>query len=194
MDGTRRKWLALALLCTVQFMVVLDIAVVNVALPSIQTDLGFSQENLQWVISAYALLFGGFLLLGGRAADLFGRRRVFRTGLIVFSLASLLSGLAWSEGALIGSRALQGLGSAIISPAALSILTTTFAEGRERNSALGAWGAVGAFGAVAGVLLGGILTDLLSWQWIFFVNLSVGATAFTIAPRLLAESRDARGQ
>jgi EmrB/QacA subfamily drug resistance transporter len=189
-----RKRLALALLCTVQFMVVLDVAIVNVALPSIQRDLGFSQENLQWVISAYALLFGGFLLLGGRAADLFGRRRVFRAGLIVFSVASLLSGLAWSEGALIGSRALQGLGSAIISPAALSILTTTFAEGRERNSALGAWGAVGAFGAVAGVLLGGILTDLLSWQWIFFVNLPVGVTAFAIAPLLLAESRDARGQ
>jgi EmrB/QacA subfamily drug resistance transporter len=189
-----RKRLALALLCTVQFMVVLDVAIVNVALPSIQRDLGFSQENLQWVISAYALLFGGFLLLGGRAADLFGRRRVFRTGLIVFSVASLLSGLAWSEGALIGSRALQGLGSAIISPAALSILTTTFAEGRERNSALGAWGAVGAFGAVAGVLLGGILTDLLSWQWIFFVNLPVGVAAFAIAPLLLAESRDARGQ
>jgi EmrB/QacA subfamily drug resistance transporter len=189
-----RKRLALALLCTVQFMVVLDVAIVNVALPSIQRDLGFSQENLQWVISAYALLFGGFLLLGGRAADLFGRRRVFRAGLIVFTVASLLSGLAWSEGALIGSRALQGLGSAIISPAALSILTTTFAEGRERNSALGAWGAIGAFGAVAGVLLGGILTDLLSWQWIFFVNLPVGVAAFAIAPLLLAESRDARGQ
>ena len=190
----RRKWLALALLGAVQFMVVLDLAIVNVALPSIQRDLGFSQENLQWVISAYALLFGGFLLLGGRAADLLGRRRVFRVGLIVFSVASLLSGLAWSEGALIGSRALQGLGSAIISPAALSILTTTFAEGRERNTALGAWGAVGAFGAVAGVLLGGILTDLLSWQWIFFVNLPVGIAAFAVAPLLLAESRDARGR
>ena len=189
-----RKRLALALLCTVQFMVVLDVAIVNVALPSIQRDLGFSQENLQWVISAYALLFGGFLLLGGRAADLLGRRRVFRAGLIVFSVASLLSGLAWSEGALIGSRALQGLGSAIISPAALSILTTTFAEGRERNMALGAWGAIGAFGAVAGVLLGGILTDLLSWPWIFFVNVPVGVAAFAVAPLLLAESRDARGQ
>src|SRR5437868_1248227 len=125
----RRKWLALALLSAVQFMVVLDIAIVNVALPSIQTDLGFSQENLQWVISAYALLFGGFLLLGGRAADLLGRRRVFMIGIVVFSIASLLSGLAWSEGALIGARAAQGLGAAIISPAALSILTTTFAEG-----------------------------------------------------------------
>src|SRR4051794_2325589 len=191
MDGTRRKWLALALLCTVQFMVVLDIAVVNVALPSIQTDLGFSQENLQWVISAYALLFGGFLLLGGRAADLLGRRRVFLVGLVVFTAASLLSGLAWSEGALIASRGLQGFGAAIVSPAALSILTTTFAEGSERNTALGAWGGVGAFGAVAGVLLGGVLTDLLSWQWIFFVNAPVGVGAFLLAPVLLSESRDA---
>ena len=187
-----RKRLALALLCTVQFMVVLDVAIVNVALPSIQHDLGFSQANLQWVISAYALLFGGFLLLGGRAADLVGRRRMFRAGLIVFGVASLLSGLAWSDGALIVSRGLQGLGSAIISPAALSILTTTFAEGRERNAALGAWGAVGAFGAVAGVLLGGVLTDLLSWQWVFYVNVPVSVAAFAIAPRLLAESRDAR--
>src|SRR5215213_4290824 len=187
-----RKRLALAFLCTVQFMVLLDVAIVNVALPSIQHDLGFSQANLQWVISAYALLFGGFLLLGGRAADLVGRRRMFRAGLIVFGVASLLSGLAWSDGALIVSRGLQGLGSAIISPAALSILTTTFAEGRERNAALGAWGAVGAFGAVAGVLLGGVLTDLLSWQWVFYVNVPVSVAAFAIAPRLLAESRDAR--
>jgi EmrB/QacA subfamily drug resistance transporter len=191
MTAARRKWSALALLCTVQFMVVLDIAIVNVALPSIQTDLGFSQENLQWVISAYALLFGGFLLLGGRAADLLGRRRVFLAGIVVFTLASLLSGLAWSDGALIAARALQGLGAAIISPAALSILTTTFSEGRERNQALGAWGAVGAFGAVAGVLLGGILTDLLSWEWIFYVNAPVGVGAFLLAPILLGESRDA---
>src|SRR6185437_11299848 len=194
MDGTRRKWLALALLCTVQFMVVLDIAVVNVALPSIQTDLGFSQENLQWVISAYALLFGGFLLLGGRAADLLGRRRVFMVGIVVFGIASLLSGFAWSEGSLIGARALQGLGAAVISPAALSILTTTFKEGPERNTALGAWGAVGAFGAVAGVLLGGILTDLLSWQWIFYVNAPVAVIGFLLAPRLLDESRDAKAR
>jgi EmrB/QacA subfamily drug resistance transporter len=185
-----RKWLALALLCTVQFMVVLDIAIVNVALPSIQTDLGFSPENLQWVISAYALLFGGFLLLGGRAADLLGRRRIFLAGIVVFTAASVLSGLAWSENALIGARALQGLGAAIISPAALSILTTTFAEGSERNTALGAWGAVGAFGAVAGVLLGGVLTELLSWQWIFYANAPVGVAAFALTPLLLAESRD----
>src|SRR5215217_1556302 len=189
-----RKRLALALLCTVQFMVVLDVAIVNVALPSIQHDLGFSQANLQWVISAYALLFGGFLLLGGRAADLVGRRRMFRAGLIVFGVASLLSGLAWSDGALIVSRGLQGLGSAIISPAALSILTTTFAEGRERNAALGAWGAVGAFGAVAGVLLGGVLTDALSWEWIFFVNVPVGLLGLVLAPFLLNESRDARAK
>jgi MFS family permease len=191
---SRNKWLALALLCGVQFMVVLDIAVVNVALPSIQTDLGFSQENLQWVISAYALFFGGFLLLGGRAADLLGRRRVFLVGIVVFSAASLLSGMAWSEGSLIAARALQGLGAAIISPAALSILTTTFEEGPERNTALGAWGAVGAFGAVAGVLLGGILTDLLSWEWIFYVNVPVGVVGFVLAPILLAESRDAHAR
>jgi EmrB/QacA subfamily drug resistance transporter len=188
----RRKWLALALLSAVQFMVVLDIAIVNVALPSIKDDLGFSQENLQWVISAYALVFGGFLLLGGRAADLLGRRRIFLAGLVVFTIASLLAGLAWSEASLIGARAFQGLGAAIISPAALSILSTTFAEGRERNIALGVWGAVGGFGAAAGVLLGGILTDALSWEWIFFVNVPVGAAAFALTPVLLTESRDAR--
>jgi EmrB/QacA subfamily drug resistance transporter len=187
----RRKWLALALLSVVQFMVVLDIAIVNVALPSIQVDLGFSQQNLQWVISAYALVFGGFLLLGGRAADLLGRRRIFLAGLILFTLASLFAGLAWSEASLISARALQGLGAAVITPAALSILSTTFVEGRERNIALGVWGAVGGFGAAAGVLLGGILTDALSWSWIFFVNVPVGVTAFVLAPILLKESRDA---
>jgi EmrB/QacA subfamily drug resistance transporter len=187
----RRKWLALALLSAVQFMVVLDVAIVNVALPSIKVDLGFSQEDLQWVISAYALVFGGFLLLGGRAADLLGRRRVFLAGLVVFTLASLLAGLAWSEASLIGARAIQGLGAAIISPAALSILSTTFREGRERNIALGVWGAVGGFGAAAGVLLGGVLTETLSWSWIFFVNVPVGVLAFVLAPRLLDESRDA---
>jgi EmrB/QacA subfamily drug resistance transporter len=190
--SAQRKWLALALLSVVQFMVVLDIAIVNVALPSIQVDLGFSQENLQWVISAYALVFGGFLLLGGRAADLLGRRRIFLLGVVVFTLASLLAGLAWSEASLITARALQGLGAAIITPAALSILSTTFAEGRDRNIALGVWGAVGGFGAAAGVLLGGILTDALSWEWIFFVNIPVGVIAFALAPVLLSESRDAR--
>jgi EmrB/QacA subfamily drug resistance transporter len=187
----RRKWLALGLLSVVQFMIVLDIAIVNVALPSIQADLGFSQENLQWVISAYALVFGGFLLLGGRAADLLGRRRIFIAGLVIFSLASLLAGLAWSEGSLIGARALQGFGAAIIAPAALSILSTTFTEGRERNIALGVWGAVGGFGGAAGVLLGGILTDSLSWEWIFFVNVPVGVAALILTPLLLTESRDA---
>ena len=186
-----RKWFALALLCVIQFMVVLDIAIVNVALPSIQVDLGFSEQNLQWVISAYALVFGGFLLLGGRAADLLGRRRIFLVGIVVFTLASLFSGLAWSESSLITARALQGLGAAVITPAALSILSTTFTEGRERNIALGAWGAVGGFGAAAGVLLGGILTDLLSWKWIFFVNVPVGLVGFVLAPVLLRESRDA---
>ena len=186
----RRKWLALALLSAVQFMVILDIAIVNVALPSIKIDLGFSQENLQWVISAYALFFGGFLLLGGRAADLLGRRRLFLAGLVLFTLSSLLAGLAWSEGSLIAARSFQGLGAAVISPAALSILSTTFTEGRERNIALGVWGAVGGFGAAAGVLLGGVLTETLSWSWIFFVNVPVGVAAFFLAPRLLDESRD----
>jgi EmrB/QacA subfamily drug resistance transporter len=172
-------------------MVVLDIAIVNVALPSIKDDLGFSQGDLQWVISAYALVFGGFLLLGGRAADMLGRRRIFLGGIAVFTVASLLAGLAWSEPSLIGARAFQGLGAAIITPAALSILSTTFAEGRERNIALGEWGAVGGFGAVAGVLLGGVLTDALSWEWIFFVNVPVGVLGFALAPVLLKESRDA---
>jgi EmrB/QacA subfamily drug resistance transporter len=193
-QSARRKWYGLGLLLLVQFMVVLDIAIVNVALPSIQTDLGFSQENLQWVISAYALFFGGFLLLGGRAADLLGRRRLFIAGLVLFTAASLVSGTAWSEEALIGARAFQGLGAAIITPAALSILTTTFAEGSERNKALGAWGAIGAFGAVAGVLLGGVLTDLLSWEWIFFVNIPVGIVGLVLTPFLIGESRDATAE
>jgi EmrB/QacA subfamily drug resistance transporter len=188
----RLKWLGLALLGAVQFMVVLDIAIVNVALPSIQKDLDFSQANLQWVISAYALVFGGFLLLGGRTADLLGRRRIFMLGLIAFTVGSLLCGLAWSETSLIGARAIQGLGAATISPAALAILMTTFSEGRERNIALGVWGAVGGFGAAAGVLLGGVLTDSLSWEWIFFVNIPVGIAAFLLAPVLLGESRDTR--
>jgi len=191
LTSDRRKWFALGLLSVVQFMIVLDIAIVNVALPSIKEDLGFSQENLQWVISAYALVFGGFLLLGGRAADLLGRRRVFTAGLVIFSLASLLAGLAWSDSSLIGARALQGFGAAIIAPAALSILSTTFTEGRERNIALGVWGAVGGFGGAAGVLLGGILTDGLSWEWIFFVNVPVSVVALVLTPLLLTESRDA---
>ncbi len=186
------KWFGLALLSAVQFMVVLDVAIVNVALPSIQTDLNFSQANLQWVISAYALVFGGFLLLGGRTADILGRRRIFIAGILAFTLGSLLCGLAWSEVSLIGARAIQGLGAAAISPAALSILMTSFREGRDRNIALGVWGAVGGFGAAAGVLLGGVLTDSLSWEWIFFVNIPVGLVALGLIPVLLSESRDSR--
>jgi EmrB/QacA subfamily drug resistance transporter len=189
-SSDKKKWYALALILAVQFMTILDIAIVNVALPSIQLDLGFSQENLQWVISAYALAFGGFLLLGGRSADLLGRRRVFMAGTVVFTVGSLLAGLAWSEASLIGARAIQGLGAATITPAALSILVATFKEGRERNIALGAWGAVGGVGAAAGVLFGGVLTDVLSWEWIFFVNVPVGAAALILAPVLLAESLD----
>jgi EmrB/QacA subfamily drug resistance transporter len=191
-DHVRRRWYGLALLCALQFMVVLDVAIVNVALPSIQVDLEFAPENLQWVLSAYALAFGGFLLLGGRAADLLGRRRILIVGAVVFTLGSLLCGLAWSDGALIAFRAFQGLGAALVSPAALSIVSTTFEEGRERNIALGAWGAVAGFGAAAGVLLGGILTDALSWEWIFFVNVPVGVVAVLLVPALLDESRDAR--
>ena len=186
----RLRWLALALLSVVQFMVVLDLAIVNVALPSIQVDLGFSQADLQWVISAYALALGGFLLLGGRAADLLGRRRAFLAGLLVFALGSLLAGLAWSEASLVGARALQGLGGAAITPAALSILSSTFVEGRERNIALSVWGAVGGLGAAAGLLTGGVLVDTLGWEWIFFLNLPVAAAALAVTPRLLRESRD----
>ncbi|HEU0246145.1 MAG TPA: MFS transporter [Gaiellaceae bacterium] len=193
-DAGRKKWFALALILAVQFMTILDIAIVNVALPSIQIDLGFSQENLQWVISAYALVFGGFLLLGGRSADLLGRRRIFMVGTVVFTVGSLLCGLAWSDESLIAFRALQGLGAATITPAALSILVATFQEGRERNIALGAWGAVGGVGAAAGVLLGGVLTDLLSWEWIFFVNVPVGVAALVLTPFLLSESLDKHGQ
>ena len=184
-----RRWLALVAIAAAQFMVVLDIAIVNVALPSIARDLHFSQASLQWVISAYAIAFGGFLLLGGRLADLWGRRRMFMVGVTLFSLSSLMCGLSWSAGSLITFRVLQGLGGAILSPAALSILMTTFAEGRERNVALGVWGAVAGSGAAAGTLLGGVLTSALSWSWIFFVNVPVGAIVVATAPLLLRESR-----
>src|SRR3954470_8249411 len=184
-----RRWLALVLLSAAQFVVVLDASIVNVALPSIQKALDFSDSNLQWVVNAYTLTFGGFLLLGGRAADLFGRRRVFIFGLFVFSLASLAGGLAQSEGWLIAARAVQGLGAAIISPAALSIVTTTFAAGDERNKARGVWGAVAGAGGAAGVLLGGILTDTLGWEWVLFVNVPIGLGAAALTPRLIAESR-----
>jgi len=184
-----RRWFALAVVVAAQFMVVLDVAIVNVALPSIKTDLNFTQESLQWVVTAYAILFGGFLLLGGRMADLLGRRRLFMAGLAIFTFASLLDGLAWSEGSLIAFRALQGLGAALLSPAALSILTTTFEEGRERNTALGVWGAASGSGGAAGVLLGGVLTSWLSWSWIFFINIPVGIAVFAVSPWLLRESR-----
>jgi EmrB/QacA subfamily drug resistance transporter len=188
-----RRWSALALIVTAQFMVILDVAVVNVALPSIKLDLHFSQANLQWVVSAYAIFFGGALLLGGRLADLLGRRRLFVGGLIVFAASSLLCGIAWSEGSLIAFRAVQGLGGALLAPAALSLLMTTFAEGRERNLALGIYGAASGSGAAAGVLLGGVLTSYLNWSWIFFVNVPVGIAAALLAPALLRESRPELG-
>src|SRR5438094_8923737 len=185
----RRRWLALAVIVTAQFMVVLDVAIVNVALPSIRTDLNFSQESLQWVITAYSILFGGALLLGGRLADLLGRRRLFVVGIALFTVSSLLDGLAWSEGSLIAFRSLQGLGAALLAPAALSILMTIFREGRERNLALGIWGAVSGSGAAAGVLLGGILVSALNWSWIFFINVPVGVLVLAVTPWLLRESR-----
>jgi EmrB/QacA subfamily drug resistance transporter len=191
LNSGRRRWLVLAVTVTAQFMVIVDVAVVNVALPAIKHDLHFSQESLQWVITAYSILFGGALLLGGRLADLLGRRRLFMAGVAVFTLGSLLSGLAWSEAALIGTRALQGLGGALLAPAALSIVVTTFREGRERNIALGVWGAASGSGGAVGVLLGGLLTSYLSWSWIFFVNLPVGVAVLAVSPWLLRESRAA---
>jgi EmrB/QacA subfamily drug resistance transporter len=184
-----RRWWALALLCSAFFMVILDVSIVNVALPSIQKDLHFSQGDLQWILSAYALTFGGFLLLGGRMADLLGRRRVFMTGVALFTAASLLCGLSSSEGMLIGARAVQGLGAAILSPAALSIISTTFQEGSERNKALGIWGAMGGSGAAVGVLMGGVLTKWLGWEWIFFVNVPVGVTVLLLVRSVVRESR-----
>jgi len=185
----RKKWLALALIVTAQFMVVLDVAIVNVALPSIKVDLHFSQESLQWVITAYAIMFGGFLMLGGRLADVLGRRRLFIAGLALFTVTSLLDGLAWSEASLIVFRSLQGIGAAMLSPAALSILTTTFTEGKERNTALGIWGAASGSGGAAGVLLGGALTSGLNWSWIFFINVPVGIVVMALTPVLLRESK-----
>src|SRR5689334_2552034 len=187
--ASRKRWYALALIVAAQFMVVLDVAIVNVALPSIRSDLGFSQESLQWVVSAYAIFFGGVLLLGGRLADLLGRRRLFVGGLVLFAASSLLCGIAWSEGSLIAFRAVQGLGGALLAPAALSLLMTTFAEGRERNLALGIYGAASGSGAAAGVLLGGVITSYLGWSWIFFVNVPVGVAAIALTPYLLRESR-----
>jgi EmrB/QacA subfamily drug resistance transporter len=189
LETPRAKNLALILLAMTQFVIVIDASIVNVALPTIGTSLHFSRADLSWVVNAYTLTFGGFLLLGGRLADLIGRRRMFISGLVLFSLASLAGGLAQSEGWLLAARAVQGLGGAIISPAALSILTTSFAEGAERNRALGVWGAVAGAGGAAGVLLGGILTSGLGWEWVLFVNVPIGLTAAVLAPRILLESR-----
>jgi EmrB/QacA subfamily drug resistance transporter len=184
-----RRWWALAVLAMAQFVTILDAAIVNVALPSIQRDLGFAQQDLQWVITAYTILFGGVLLLGGRLADLLGRRRLFVAGMLLFTAASLFNGLAWNDTSLIVGRAVQGLGAALLVPAALSVLVTIFPEGRERNRALGIWAAVTAAGGSFGLLLGGVLTDGLSWEWIFFINIPVGATVIGLAASLLPESR-----
>jgi len=191
LDTPRARNIALALLAMTQFIIVIDASIVNVALPTIGHALHFARTDLSWVVNAYTLTFGGFLLLGGRLADLAGRRRMFIGGLVLFSLASLAGGLAQSEGWLIVARAVQGLGAAIVSPAALSIITTTFAEGAERNRALGVWGAVAGAGGAAGVLLGGVLTTGLGWQWVLFVNVPIGLGCALVAPRLLAESRSA---
>ncbi|MFN8108755.1 MAG: MFS transporter [Thermoleophilia bacterium] len=184
----RGAWLVLAIVCLAQFMVVLDATIVNVALPTMQRDLHFSSGSLQWVINAYTLLFGGFLLLGGRAADLFGRRRLFLTGVVLFTAASVLDGFAQSSGQLIAARALQGLGGALVSPAALSIVTTTFPDGRLRARAMGVWAAIAVGGGAIGLLLGGILTEYASWRWVFFVNVPVGLITFLLASRRVPES------
>src|SRR5215213_8053145 len=185
-----KRWLALILLCSAQFVVVLDASIVNVALPTIGEALDFTESSLPWVVNAYVLTFGGFLLLGGRLADLLGRRRIFMIGLILFAIASLAGGLATSSGQLIAARAVQGLGGALLSPAALSIVATTFKDGAERNKALGVWGAVAGSGGAAGVLLGGVLTEYLGWEWVLWVNVPIGIAAAAIAPSLLAETRD----
>jgi len=183
-------WLVLVLVCLAQFMVILDATIVNVALPSIQADLGLSESSLQWIVNAYALLFGGFLLLGGRAGDLIGRKRVFLAGLVLFTSASFLCGVAQGETMLIVSRGLQGLGAALVSPAALSIVTTTFREGAERTKALGVWAAIAVGGGAVGLVLGGFLVETFSWPWIFFVNLPVGVAAFFLSLRFVPESKD----
>ncbi len=186
------RWLILALVCLAQFMVVLDATITNVALPSIERDLSLSQSDLQWVINGYGLLFGGFLLLGGRAADLFGRKRLFLAGIALFSLASLVCGLSDDPSMLIAARAVQGLGAALVSPAALSIITTTF-EGPDRARALGVWAAIAGGGGAFGLLLGGVLTDALSWEWIFFVNVPIGLATLVSSTRFVPESRLADG-
>ena len=190
-DHGVNAWLVLVLVCMAQFMVILDATIVNVALPSIQEDLKMSDADLQWVVNAYALTFGGFLLLGGRAGDLIGRKRVFLVGVVVFTVASLLNGLAPSSEALILFRGLQGLGAALIAPAALSIITTTFAEGAERTKAMGVWAAIAVGGGAVGLVLGGVLTTAFSWPWIFYVNVPVGIAVFIASMRIVPESKDA---
>src|SRR5437667_561583 len=189
MKADSGKWLTLAIVGAAFFMTILDVAIVNVAIPSIENDLNVTETTVQWVLIAYSITFGGVLLLGGRMADLLGRRLIFLVGLTLFTIASLICGLAGSAAELIGARAVQGLGAAIISPAALSIVTTTFREGAERNKALGIWGALGGSGAAAGVLFGGILTKYLGWEWIFFVNVPVGALVFALTYPFVPESR-----
>jgi len=189
-DHSVNPWLVLVLVCLAQFMVILDATIVNVALPSIQADLEMSESGLQWVVNAYALLFGGFLLLGGRAGDLIGRKRVFLAGLVLFTAASLLCALSTGETMLILARGLQGLGAALVSPAALSIVTTTFREGAERTKALGVWAAIAVGGGAVGLVLGGLLVETLSWPWIFFVNVPVGIAAFLVSLRYVPESKD----
>src|SRR3954447_2013505 len=179
----------LVLVAVAQFMVVLDATVVNVALPTIQSNLGFSEQNLSWVLNAYTLIFGGFLLLGGRLADALGRRRLFMSGIALFSGASLICGVSQSEGMLLVARGLQGLGGAMVSPAALSIILTTFAEGHERNRALAVWGAIAGAGGAVGLLLGGVIVQILSWRWVFFINVPIGAMVLALAPRIVPESR-----
>ena len=188
-NDSRAKWLALTVLAIAQFMVVLDVTIVNVALPAIQTDLGFSAEGLQWVVNGYTLTFGGLLLLGGRMSDILGRRRLFLIGLGLFTAASLAGGFATSETTLIAARAIQGIGAALLSPAALALLTVTFPAGRERNIALGVWGALAGIGGTLGVVAGGVLVDSLGWEWIFFVNVPVAAVAMLAAPAFITESR-----
>src|ERR1700730_3742932 len=190
MRHSTNPWVILVLVCIAQFMVILDATVVNVALPSIQNDLGLSEANLQWILNAYALVFGGFLLLGGRAGDLLGRKRLFLAGVVVFTAASLLNGLATSSTWLISTRALQGLGAAFISPAALAIISTTFAEGKERGKALGVWAAIASGGSAVGLVLGGVLTQAFSWPWIFYINVPIGIAAFVLSLRLIPESID----
>jgi EmrB/QacA subfamily drug resistance transporter len=188
-EAARHKSLILGLCCLAQFMVILDVAIVNVALPAIREDLGFSATGLQWVVNAYTLAFGGFLLLGGRAADLIGRREVFAGGLLLFALASLFGGIAQTDGQLVAARAAQGLGGAVVAPATLSILMTTFTEGGERNKALGLWGAMGGVGGATGALLGGLLTQTLSWRWILLINVPIGIIAALVGLRVVTRGR-----